>query len=468
MKLTLETRQEMQKYKQMAQYIEQKLIEEKKITNTDVVDTVMLNTSCDTFNLSSLESCSPDRDDDERQNQNESLGSETDYLKVSSIMLEKKQRNPTNIYQKLDITPIQRKRLSTDDFTDKSIVPMMSSMDINLDQIDTTFNVMSQSVPCTSAQTSSDIPPPPSNLVRSNSYTMLAPSPILLRHLEAQGVIYNQKKWRPTVSMEELNRVEDYRQPPTNVEPKIAITSAKKGGGVKKSTSTNWLATLRKKSPYDVKIATKPTTCKSKASTTQKLQSRETKLCRAKAVVQEPPPPDIDVMVARIEEEHRTEIFQLMRRQQEEQARMEENFNRQQVLLLQKIEESMNIRKSLNHEPPPPSSDLGRLRIIGDHVNDDKKNNNHMVVNGSIETAIRPVSKCLLEQYLEQAKLPTPPKNQQPSANRQRDLSIRNNNAVDPTTPQSCSRRRLFPPSIKLMENSESSLNERVSKIPFY
>lgn len=144
---------------------------------------------------------------------------------------------------------------------------------------------------------------PAPRLIRSNSYTLLNPSPMLLQHIKTLTT-------KNSTSLEEI--------PKTKVVKQIKQSSVRK----------NLLNEISKRSPYD-----------NKNSTSGK------KTISRKRISSAPTENQLKNILTKVEDEHKTKLNQLLLSQQDEQARLQDNFTKQHSELLKQINHVL-IRKS--------------------------------------------------------------------------------------------------------------------------
>lgn len=187
----------------------------------------------------------------------------------------------------------------------------------------------------------------PSKLVRSNSYTLLTPSPLLVKHLESQGVSIN----RTSNSMEDLTK-QSKSCKVRKSNPLIPINKFKDNNIAPKKLNVSSNTSVKKymSSPYDAKL---PTTLKRgnkfkpKISPVapNKFQNHSTPLSSKTSASSSPKSlldeNNIKTILSKIEHEKKRQISDLVKKQQLEQQKLEETFKTQQNLLLQQLQKSV-------------------------------------------------------------------------------------------------------------------------------
>lgn len=139
---------------------------------------------------------------------------------------------------------------------------------------------------------------PTPRLIRSNSYTLLNPSPMLLQHIKTLTI-------KNSTSLEEIPKTKSVKQ--------IKPSSVRK----------NLLNEINKRSPYDNKNSTSGRKRISSAPTENQLKN----------------------ILTKVEDEHKSKLNQLLLSQQDEQARLQDNFTKQHSELLKQINHVL-IKKS--------------------------------------------------------------------------------------------------------------------------
>lgn len=144
---------------------------------------------------------------------------------------------------------------------------------------------------------------PTPRLIRSNSYTLLNPSPMLLQHIKTLTT-------KNSTSLEEIPKI------------KPKLVKQVKPSSVRK----NLLNDISKRSPYETKSSGK------KAISRKRISSAPTEN-------------QLKNILTKVEDEHKSKLNQLLLSQQDEQARLQDNFTKQHSELLKQINHVL-IRKS--------------------------------------------------------------------------------------------------------------------------
>lgn len=211
----------------------------------------------------------------------------------------------------------------------------------------------------------SDSPTTP-KLVRSNSYTLLAPSPLLVKHLESQGVSLK----RSSNSMENLRKPKSkavlpsskpiLRNRPVVSKSKVSVIPPKK-----KALSSHTAA--KKFSPYDVQLpntakrGTKPKLTQQKPQLAPKNVKNHSTPLSSKTNSSSSPKSNLDdnnmkILMSKIEQEQKRKIADLLNKQQIEQRKLEKTFNEQQESLLNQLRQSYSPISNSQHGDSPTSN----------------------------------------------------------------------------------------------------------------
>lgn len=185
----------------------------------------------------------------------------------------------------------------------------------------------------------------PSKLVRSNSYTLLTPSPLLVKHLKSQGVSLN----RTSNSMEDLTKESKSMKTNRKSNSIISMTKFKTNNTIpKKLNPPPALSSSKKFSPYDAKLpATLKRTSKPKPKISPKiLKNHSTPLSSKTSISSASPKSLLDesnlkTIMLKIENEKKRQIEDLIKKQQLEQQKLEQNFRHQQNLIFQQLRKSI-------------------------------------------------------------------------------------------------------------------------------
>lgn len=139
---------------------------------------------------------------------------------------------------------------------------------------------------------------PTPKLIRSNSYTLLNPSPMLLQHIKSLTT-------KNSTSLEEIPKLK----------PKTSVKQTKPS-----SVRKNLLNEISKKSPYDVKSS-----------------GGKKNITKKKIPTPNPTEQQLKNILTKVEDDHKSKLNQLLMSQQDEQARLQDNFTKQHSELLKQI-----------------------------------------------------------------------------------------------------------------------------------
>ena len=169
-------------------------------------------------------------------------------------------------------------------------------------------------------------------LIRSNSYTLENPSPLLLEHLAGKGISLSASapevpsKMSTSLPVSRISKV----KPTTSVSKKLFPSNK-----INVQKRNYPVSTLKsKRSPYDIKH--KPKTLKKRKNVT----NLDQKVLATKAAVPKTPLSPIqqlDQKIVDFQDQYNQKMLQLMRQQEEEHARMQEKFKQQQEELLSRV-----------------------------------------------------------------------------------------------------------------------------------
>lgn len=231
----------------------------------------------------------------------------------------------------------------------------------------------------------------PDRLIRSNSYTLEKPSPMLLQHMEANGISVNKRNRMSSglagavlVNEQKLNKLNyslssstPRKQIKTSMLNETSVSKLPRAcrksiSPVHKTVPIKELpiakvSVMKRRSPQSgvfkntesiLRSVYAPVTDSVKTSESLKKQANGTKSLNTSARVQSKSPADSSQqsvpdsnqyqnIVKLIEEQHTAQMNALLQRQKEEQQRIQEEFERQQESLLKQISEMFIQKKGV-------------------------------------------------------------------------------------------------------------------------